>query len=87
MRTYWHVIRYTSRLGSIIEGKAFKALWETIRAGDWLIQSGQDLQCHLIMSVIFEIQNYYQKPPKFHGVYCRNNLLEIKNGGYVINLE
>ena len=26
MRTYWNVIRYTSLLGSIIEGKAFKAL-------------------------------------------------------------
>ena len=35
----------------------------------------------------FEIQKYYQYEPKFNGVYSRDNLPEIKDGGYVINLD
>ena len=36
----------------------------------------------------FEIQKYYQKEPtKFNGVYSRNNLPNIKDGTYVINLD
>ena len=35
----------------------------------------------------FEIQKYYQKKPKFNGVYSRNNLPKIKNGSYIINLD
>ena len=33
----------------------------------------------------FEIWKYYQKEPKFNGVYSRNNLPKIKDGAYVIN--
>ena len=29
----------------------------------------------------FEIQKYYQSKPKFNGVYLRNNLPKIKDGG------
>ena len=35
----------------------------------------------------FEIQNYYQNEPKFNGVHSRNNLLKIKYGTHVINLD
>ena len=35
----------------------------------------------------FEIQKYYEKEPKFNGVYSRNNLTKIKDGAYVINLD
>ena len=35
----------------------------------------------------FEIQKYYQNEPKFNGAYSRNNLLKIKDGAYVINLD
>ena len=35
----------------------------------------------------FEIQKYYQYEPRFNGVYSRDNLPEIKDGGYVINLD
>ena len=35
----------------------------------------------------FEIQKYYQNKSKFNGVYSRNNLLKIKDGAYVINLD
>ena len=43
----------------------------------------------------FEIQKYYQNDvqvssqnePKFNGVYSRNNLLRIKDGVYVKNLD
>ena len=35
----------------------------------------------------FELQKYYQKGPKFNGVYSRNNLPKIKDGAYVINLD
>ena len=35
----------------------------------------------------FEIQKYYQNEPRFNGVYSRDNLTEIKDGTYVINLD
>ena len=35
----------------------------------------------------FEIQKYYQNEPKFNSVYSRNNLSEIKDGAYIINLD
>ena len=35
----------------------------------------------------FEIQKYYQNEPRFNGVYSRDNLTEIKDGVYVINLD
>ena len=35
----------------------------------------------------FEIQKHYQNEPRFNGVYSRDNLPEIKDGAYVINLE
>ena len=35
----------------------------------------------------FEMQKNYQKEPKFNGVYSKNNLLEIKDRSYVINLD
>ena len=35
----------------------------------------------------FEKQKYYQKKPKFNGVYSRNNLPETKDRTYVINLD
>ena len=40
---------------------------------------------HLLTN--FEIQKYYQKEPKFNGVYSRNNLPKIKDGTYIINLD
>ena len=35
----------------------------------------------------FEMQKYYQNEPRFNGVYSRDNLTEIKDGAYVINLD
>ena len=36
----------------------------------------------------FEIQKYYQKEPRFNGVYSRDNLPnKIKDGAYVKNLD
>ena len=35
----------------------------------------------------FEIQKYYEKEPKFNGVYSRNNSYKIKDGTHIINLE
>ena len=35
----------------------------------------------------FEIKKYYQNEPRFNGVYSRDNLTEIKDGSYVINLN
>ena len=35
----------------------------------------------------FKIQKYDQNEPRFNGVYSRDNLPEIKDGGYVINLD
>ena len=35
----------------------------------------------------FDIQKYYQNEPTFNGVYSRDDLLKIKDGAYVINLD
>ena len=35
----------------------------------------------------FEKQKFYQNQRKFNGGYWRNNLPEIKDGAYVINLD
>ena len=35
----------------------------------------------------FEIQKYYQNEPRFNGVYSRDNLTEVKDGAYIINLD
>ena len=35
----------------------------------------------------FEIQKYDQNQPKFHGVYSRDNLTEIKDRAYIISLD
>ena len=36
----------------------------------------------------FEIQKYYKNEPRFNGVFSRNNLPKnIKDGGYIINLD
>ena len=35
----------------------------------------------------FDIQKYYQNEPRFNGVYSRDNLLKIKDGAYVVNLD
>ena len=37
--------------------------------------------------VNFEIQKYYQNEPRFNGVYSRDNLPQIKDGAYIINLN
>ena len=35
----------------------------------------------------FEIQKYYEKEPKFNGVYLGNNLSKIEDGTCIINLD
>ena len=35
----------------------------------------------------FKIQKYYQKEPKFNGVYSTNKLTKIKDGVYLISLD
>ena len=35
----------------------------------------------------FEIQKCYQNKPRFNGAYSRDNLPQIKDGAYVINLD
>ena len=34
-----------------------------------------------------EIQKHYQHEPRFDGVYSRDNLLKVRDGAYVINLD
>ena len=34
-----------------------------------------------------EIQKYYQNEPRFNGVYSRDNPPEIRDVGYVINID
>ena len=37
--------------------------------------------------VNFEIQKYHQNEPRFNGAYSRDNLPQIKDGAYIINLD
>ena len=37
--------------------------------------------------IIFKIQKYYQKKPQIGGNYSRNNLLNVKDGTCVINVQ
>ena len=72
----------TSLLGNLSTVKS------TIRAGEGTIRAGQDFWCCIHHPLTnFDIQMYYQKKPKFSGVYSRNNLPNIKNGPRVINLD
>ena len=32
-------------------------------------------------------KKYYQNEPRFNGVYSRDNLIEIKDGAYIRNLD
>ena len=41
----------------------------------------------MLLQTNFEIQTYYQKEPKFNGIYSRNNSRKIKQRVYVINLD
>ena len=36
---------------------------------------------------ILEIQKYYENEPRFNGIYSRDNLPNIKDGAYAINLD
>ena len=38
-------------------------------------------------SANFEIQRYYQRELKLNGAYSTNNVPEIKDGVYVMNLD
>ena len=40
---------------------------------------------HLLSNI--EITNYFNYKPRFNGVFSRNNLLKIRDGEYVINLN
>ena len=33
------------------------------------------------------MQKFYENEPLFNGVYSRDNLIKIKNGTYIINLD
>ena len=58
----------------------------TIKASEDTVRADQDfLPPHPLKN--FERQRYYEKEPKFNGVYWRNNLPQIKDGAYVINLD
>ena len=70
-----------SSLGNILSGK------DTIIAGEAKIRGDQGplkiMSPHTLTN--FKTQKYYQNEP--NGVYSINNLLKMKNGVYVINLD
>ena len=77
-----------SLLGHLLTGKGFLRAGEgTIRAG-----YGSSIKKKVVIPphplTNFEIKEYYENDPRFHGVYSRDNLPKtIKNGAYVINLD
>ena len=82
-----------SLLGDILsKGLSGKGV---IRAGEGTIRAGYLRVFHKNFLTLpphpltnFELQEYYQNEPRFNGVFSRDNLPNnIKNGGYVINLD
>ena len=82
-----------SLLGDILsKGLSGKGV---IRAGEGTIRAGYLRVFHKKFLTLpphpltnFELQEYYQNEPRFNGVFSRDNLPNnIKNGGYVINLD
>ena len=76
-----------SLLGNILTGREINWAGEgVVRAG-----YGNNNKKGFLMAphplTNFEIQKYYQNNPRFNGVYSRDNLPEIKDGAYVINLD
>ena len=57
-----------------------------IRAGQRVIRAKSKFLMVPHSLTNFEIQKYYQKEPKFNGVYSRNSFSKIKYGSYLINL-
>ena len=77
-----------SLLGHLLTGKGF------VRAGEGTIRAGygSSIKKKVVIPphplTNFEIKEYYENDPRFHGVYSRDNLPKtIKNGAYVINLD
>ena len=76
-----------SLLANLLSGK------ETVKAGEGIVRAGygSSIKKDLIPShplINFEIKEYYENEPRFHGVYSGDNLPKtIKNGAYVINLD
>ena len=58
---------------------------ELIRADEETIIAAQ----HFLLLIFnnFEIQVYDRRQPKFSDVYLRNDLLKIKDGAYIININ
>ena len=69
-----------SLLGNLFSGKG-----KSVLVRNNLRRSGFAMLPHHL--IIFEIQRYYQSETKFNGVYSTINLLKIKDGVYVINLD
>ena len=69
-----------SLLGNLLTGKG------TITMGEGRIKAGQYIMPPHPLTY-FEIQKYYQREPKFNGVYLRNNFTKTKDGTYIINLH
>ena len=72
-----------SLLGNLLTGKGVnmpKILGQGVIRADKLLMS-------LHPWTNFKIQKYYQNEPEFKGVYSKINLLKIKDGAYIINLD
>ena len=56
-----------------------------------LEEQGEDIWIKFLLQLNplsnIEIANYFNYKPRFDGVFSRNNLLRIKDGAYVINLN
>ena len=63
----------------------------TVRAVEGPIRAGEEIKKKASMPphplTNFEIKEYYEKEPRFNGVYSGDNLPKRKNGAYVINLD
>ena len=74
-----------SLLGNLLTGKG------SVRSGEGFLRAGEGIKKALIPPhplTNFEIKDYYEKEPRFNGVYSKGNLPKIiENGAYVINLD
>ena len=74
-----------SLLGNLLTGKGI------VRAGEGVIRAGEGIKKKALIPrpplTNFETEEYYEKEPRFNGVYSKDNLPNTrKNVAYVINL-
>ena len=66
-------------------------MYKSGNQGQGLFRAGQGIKKKSLNAfhplTNFEIQEYFKDEARLNGVFSRNNLLNLKKGAYIINLD